>query len=103
MTTQILMERDTEVFVRLICEPHVKMELNHYFRFRPNGYQFMPMYRRKKWDGYVYLFNMDSNRIYAGLKSEISRFSDDREYELIDNIGEIYEPISNDDYFKFLT
>jgi superfamily II DNA or RNA helicase len=103
MTTQILMERDTEVFVRLICEPHVKMELNHYFRFRPNGYQFMPMYRRKKWDGYVYLFNMDSNRIYAGLKPEISRFAGDREYELIDNTGEILEPISNDDYFKFLT
>ncbi|MBT4697796.1 DEAD/DEAH box helicase family protein, partial [Candidatus Woesearchaeota archaeon] len=103
MTTQILMEKDTEVFVRLICEPHVKMELNHYFRFRPNGYQFMPMFRRKKWDGYVYLFNMDSNRIYAGLKPEISRFADDREYELIDNTGEILEPISNDDYFKFLT
>jgi len=103
MTTQILMEKDTEVFVRLICEPHVKMELNHYFRFRPNGYQFMPMYRRKKWDGYVYLFNMDSNKIYAGLKPEISRFAVDREYELIDNTEEIIESISNEDYFKFLT
>ena len=103
MTTQILMEKDTEVFVRLICEPHVKMELNHYFRFRPNGYQFMPMYRRKKWDGYVYLFNMDSHRIYAGLKPEISRFAVDREYELIDNTEEIIESISNEDYLKFLT
>ena len=103
MTTQILMEKDTEVFVRLICEPHVKMELNHYFRFRPNGYQFMPMYRKKKWDGYVYLFNMDSNKIYAGLKPEISRFAVDREYELIDNTEEIIESISNEDYFKFLT
>ena len=103
MTTQILMEKDTEVFVRLICEPHVKMELNHYFRFRPNGYQFMPMYRRKKWDGYVYLFNIDSHRIYAGLKPEISRFAVDREYELIDNTEEIIESISNEDYLKFLT
>ena len=103
MTSQILMEKDTEVYVRLICEPHVKMELNHYFRFRPNGYQFMPMYRRKKWDGFVYLFNMDSNRIYSGLKSEIKRFADDREYKLIDNTGDILEPISNEDYFKFLT
>jgi superfamily II DNA or RNA helicase len=103
MTTQILMEKDTEVFVRLICEPHVKMELNHYFRFRPNGYQFMPMYRRKKWDGYVYLFNMDSHRIYAGLKPEISRFAVDREYELIDNTEEVIESISNEDYLKFLT
>jgi superfamily II DNA or RNA helicase len=103
MTTQILMEKDTEVFVRLICEPHVKMELNHYFRFRPKGYQFMPMFRRKKWDGYVYLFNMDSNRIYYGLIPEIKRFSNDREYEIIDNTGDILEPISNDEYFNFLT
>jgi len=103
MTSQILMEKDTEVFVRLICEPHVKMELNHYFRFRPNGYQFMPMYRRKKWDGFVYLFNMDSNRIYSGLKPEIKRFANDREYEYIDNTGDILESISNEDYFKFLT
>ena len=88
MSTEILMEKDTEVFVRLNCEPHVKMELNHYFRFRPNGYQFMPMYRRKKWDGYVYLFNMDNHRIYAGLKPEINRFAVDREYKLIDNTGD---------------
>ena len=103
MTTEIVMEKDTEVFVRLICEPHVKMELNHYFRFRPNGYQFMPMFRRKKWDGYVYLFNMDSNKIYYGLISEITRFAKDREYKLIDNTGDILEPISNEEYFKFLT
>ena len=103
MNTEILMEKDSEVYVRLICEPGVKMELNHYFRFRPNGYQFMPMYRRKKWDGYVYLFNMDSHRIYAGLKPEISRFAVDREYELIDNTEEIIESISNEDYLKFLT
>ena len=103
MNTEILMEKDTEVYVRLNCEPGVKMELNHYFRFRPNGYQFMPMYRRKKWDGYVYLFNMDNHRIYYGLKSEIKRFADDREYNLIDNTGDNFEVISNEDYFKFLT
>ena len=103
MNTEILMEKDSEVYVRLNCEPGVKMELNHYFRFRPNGYQFMPMYRRKKWDGYVYLFNMDNHRIYYGLKSEIKRFADDREYNLIDNTGDNFEVISNEDYFKFLT
>ena len=103
MNTEILMEKDSEVYVRLICEPGVKMELNHYFRFRPNGYQFMPMYRRKKWDGYVYLFNMDSHRIYAGLKPEITRFANDREYKIIDNTGDTLEEISNDDYFNFLT
>jgi superfamily II DNA or RNA helicase len=46
---------------------------------------------------------MDSHRIYAGLKPEISRFAVDREYELIDNTEEVIESISNEDYLKFLT
>ena len=64
------MEKENEVYLRLSCEPGVKMELNQYFRFRPKNFQFMPMYRRKKWDGYVYLFNLDSGKIYYGLKIE---------------------------------
>ena len=46
---------------------------------------------------------MDNHRIYAGLKPEIGRFAKDREYKIIDNTGESFEEISNDDYFKFLT
>ena len=97
------MEKENEVYLRLSCEPGVRMELNQYFRFRPKNYQFMPMFRRKKWDGYVYLFNNDNGRIYYGLKNEVQRFASDREYELIDQTNDPIEKISNDDYFEFLT
>ena len=97
------MEKENEVYLRLSCEPGVKMELNQYFRFRPKNFQFMPMYRRKKWDGYVYLFNLDSGKIYYGLKKEIERFANDREYKLIDQTNDPAKIISNEDYFKFLT
>ena len=100
---QIIMEKENEVYLQLSCEPGVKMELNHYFRFHPKDYQFMPMFRRKKWDGYVYLFNMDSGRIYYGLKNRIQRFASDREYKLIDQTNDSIEHISNEEYFKFLT
>jgi len=100
---QILMEKENEVYLRLSCEPGVKMELNHYFRFHPKDYQFMPMFRRRKWDGYVYLYNMDNGRIYYGLKNRIQRFASDREYKLIDQTNDSIEHISNEDYLKFLT
>jgi superfamily II DNA or RNA helicase len=100
---QIIMEKENEVYLRLSCEPGVRMELNHYFRFHPKDYQFMPMFRRRKWDGYVYLYNMDSGRIYYGLKNRIQRFASDREYKLIDQTNDSVEHISNEEYFKFLT
>ena len=100
---QILMEKENEVYLRLSCEPGVKMELNHYFRFHPKDYQFMPMFRRRKWDGYVYLYNINNGKIYYGLKNRIQRFASDREYELIDKTNDLIEHISNEDYLKFLT
>ena len=99
---QILMEKENEVYLRLSCEPGVKMELNHYFRFHPKDYQFMPMFRRRKWDGYVYLYNINNGKIYYGLKNRVQRFASDREYELIDKTNDLIEHISNEDYLKFL-
>ena len=61
------------------------------------------MFRRRKWDGYVYLYNMDSGRIYYGLKNRIQRFANDREYDLVDQTNDSIELISNEEYFKFLT
>jgi len=46
---------------------------------------------------------MDSGRIYYGLKNRIQRFASDREYKLIDQTNDSIEPISNEEYFKFLT
>ena len=78
------------------------MELNQYFRFRPKNYQFMPMFRRKKWDGYVYLFNNNNGKVYYGLKREVERFANDRNYELVDKTDDPIEHISNEDYYNFL-
>jgi len=61
------------------------------------------MFRKKKWDGYVYLFNFDSGKIYYGLKKEVQRFANDREYELVDQTNDSTGKISNGDYYEFLT
>ena len=100
---EILMEKESEVYLKLSCEPGIRMELNQYFRFRPKNYQFMPMFRRRKWDGYVYLFNFDNGRIYYGLKKEVQRFANDREYKLIDQTNDPLEIISNEKYYEFIT
>ena len=85
----MILELDSsdEVYIQISCEPSARMELNHYFRFRPKNYQFMPMFRAKKWDGYVYLFNYDSGKIYSGLKQEIKRFANKILYDPISRVG----------------
>ena len=62
----------------------------------------MPMFRRKKWDGYVYLFNHNNGKVYYGLKREVERFANDRNYELVDKTDDPIEHISNEDYYNFL-
>ena len=99
---QILMIKVNETYLQLSCEPGVRMELNQYFRFRPKNYQFMPMFRRKKWDGYVYLFNHNNGKVYYGLKREVERFANDRDYELVDKTDDPIEYISNEDYYNYL-
>ena len=61
------------------------------------------MFRARKWDGYVYLFNNDSGKIYSGLKQEVYRFANDREYKIKDYTVSENSIITNEDYFQFLT
>lgn len=101
MTQTITIEKVDEAYIKLLGEPSLQMELNHYFRFRPSNYQFMPMYRAKKWDGYVYLYNMNNNKMYAGLKSHVIQFAKDREYTVIDNTGDQTEKLSRKEFEEF--
>ena len=64
------------------CERHHAKELSDFFTFKVPGHKFMPSYRAKKWDGQIKLYNMYSQKIYAGLESYIVKFCKDRNYRL---------------------
>ena len=68
--------------IRVRCERHLAKELSDHFTFKVPGHKFMPSYRAKRWDGQIKLYNMFSQKIYAGLEAYIEKFCGDRGYTL---------------------
>lgn len=62
----------------------ILMELSDFFTFRVPGYQFMPSYRNKMWDGNIRLYNTKTKEIYVGLYKHILKFAEakGREYSV---------------------
>lgn len=60
----------------------IKQELSKYFSFMIPGYQFMPAYRNKRWDGRIYLYNRKTSEIYYGLLPKLEEFARKKNYFL---------------------
>lgn len=68
-------------------------ELSAYFTFKVPGYQFMPAYRNKFWDGQIRLYNTSTQMLYSGLNNYVTMFAKERGYEVefeYDNSAENY-------------
>jgi len=78
----ILLSKLNEAFLRVDGERSTLQELADYFTFFAEGYQFMPAYRNKMWDGRIRLLDTRNNTIYAGLLSHIEQFAQDRDYDV---------------------
>ena len=76
----LVIKKVNEVYVKVDCEKHISKEISEYFQFYVPGYQFVPAYRNKIWDGKVRLFNLQTSQIYAGLLSYIEAFCNERDY-----------------------
>lgn len=59
----------------------IAQELSEYFTFNVPGYQFMPAYRHKVWDGKVRLYNNSTQMLYAGLMKYVEVFCKERDYD----------------------
>lgn len=77
----VQIEKVDEVYVRVLAEPSIKMEMSEYFTFEVPGAKFMPAVRNKVWDGKVRLLNTMTGYIYHGLVPYIQRFCDKNGYE----------------------
>ena len=82
------------MFAKVECERHVARELSEYFTFFVPGYQFVPAYRNRIWDGKIRLFNLQTNQLYLGLVPYLTEFCDEREYayshDLIEDEYSVY-------------
>ena len=82
MVNDIIITKKNEVYAKVTCEKHVAMELSEYFTFFVPGYQFVPAFRNRIWDGKIRLFNRQTSEIYFGLIPHLKEFADERGYSV---------------------
>ena len=80
MTCDLIINKKDEVYVKISCEKSVAKELSEFFTFFVPGYQFVPAYRNRIWDGKIRLFNLQSHTLYRGLLKYVESFCESREY-----------------------
>ncbi len=78
--SDITITKKDEVHAKIICERHISQELSEYFTFFVPGYQFIPAYRNKIWDGKIRLYSLQTNQIYLGLIDYVKQFCNERSY-----------------------
>lgn len=69
-----------EVYAKIVGERHITMEISEYFTFFVPGYQFVPAFRNRLWDGKIRLFNLQTSQIYLGLIPYLKEFCAERGY-----------------------
>jgi superfamily II DNA or RNA helicase len=76
----IIISKKNEVYSKITCEKHIAQEISEFFTFYVPGYQFVPAFRNRIWDGKIRLFNLQSSLLYRGLTYYIEQFAESRGY-----------------------
>ena len=63
-----------EVYLNLEVDSGLGQELADYFTFDVPGAKFMPMYKKRIWDGKIRLYSQKTGKIYCGLLPYIKKF-----------------------------
>ena len=79
---KIVVKKHNEVYISVDTSSSIHRELSDFFKFKVPGYQFMPAYKMRIWDGFVRLYNMMNGHIYYGLLPYIQKFCESRQYHL---------------------
>lgn len=77
----IQIEKLDDVFLKVHCDDATAKELSSFFTFKVPNHEFIPAFRRRKWDGKIRLFNFASRTIYVGLVDYVEKFLRERSYE----------------------
>ena len=76
----LIISKKNEVYAKITCEKHIAQELSEFFTFLVPGYQFVPAYRNRIWDGKIRLFNLQTSQLYLGLLNYVKEFCESRDY-----------------------
>lgn len=83
LADKIYIDKINEVYNKVKTDDRgIAEELSAYFTFKVPGYQFMPAYRNKFWDGQIRLYNTSTQMLYSGLNNYVIMFAKERGYEV---------------------
>jgi superfamily II DNA or RNA helicase len=100
--SDLILHKKNEAFIQFECERSTAQELSDYFTFFVPGYQFMPAYKSRVWDGKVRLADLRNFTIYHGLVPYIQKFCEERDYKLtIDSEVSLTENYSLNEAVQF--
>jgi len=106
VSADLILHHKDEAFIRFECDRNVAQELSDYFTFYVPGYQFVPAYKNRLWDGKIRLADLRTFLIYRGLIPYIEKFCTEREYKLaIDpaiSVTENFSVIEAEEFVKSL-
>ncbi len=100
---EVSLNHNNEVYMTVDTrDAGIGQELSDFFTFKVPGFQFMPSYRNKMWDGNIRLYNRRTRQLYAGLVPYVKEFADQRDYEItIDPDLELEDSFSLKDAEEF--
>lgn len=98
----IVVNKVNEVFVQLVCEDSVKAELSDYFSFFAPNYQFSPLYKKKIWNGKIYLFSKKTAYLYGGLIRYLKEFAKERNLKVaVDSAAQSFDEFTLEEATEF--
>jgi hypothetical protein len=81
-TPDVFVKKLNEVYIQLVCEPHIRKELSAAYEFFVPGYKFIPAYKNRFWDGRARLLNAQTGVIYGGLLESVIEQCNARDYNV---------------------
>ena len=77
-------------YIRVDCEESIAWELRDAFSFRPPGFQFVPSYKQKLWDGWLRLYDTNKRQLYRGLAPNVMEWALKKGYQC-EYVDEVYD------------
>jgi superfamily II DNA or RNA helicase len=78
--SDLIIKKLNEVYVKIECEKSTAKELHEHFSFFVPGYQFVPAYKNRIWNGKIYLYHLNTSQFYIGLLPYLQQFCEERQY-----------------------
>lgn len=80
--SKLQVQKINDVYLRVTGEPHIEQELSDFFKFDVPAAKFMPQFRKRVWNGFIFLYSLRTKLIYAGLLEHLKVFCQEREIEI---------------------